>query len=460
MPIEMNSSNTMSSTQRYLYLSLIVVTIFVGSMCFSLQGPIFPEEAAKKGLHATQYGFVFGVFQLVVFITSPIYGKMIGHIGATFLLKAGVFATAWCTVLFGFLGESPPGETFLGLSAAVRIATAFGEAAVYTASYVIAVRCYPNATATALAFVETAFGAGGIFGPTVGGILYEVGGFQMPFTVAGVLLFFLSFLTFFFIKELSDVESSAVGPNIFHVLCIPVVLILSYAIIIGATSLGFITAFLEPHLRSFDISISTIGVIFMAHGGTYTLTAMIWGKVADRYKHFRILNIIAILFFIMGYLLLGPAPFIPFKESVPLVIIALIVIGVGLGGILVCCVMGLMDEIISHGSPKNMATQGFVSGLYNSLFAVGAFLGPTVGGPLYDNIGFESSCLVILGMFLIGLSLFLSYELFLKCKTSGGSSSASKTAFHQSKLNSSKHHLEWTVATKSENESLIQRPLI
>ena len=34
-------------------------------------------QAESKGASATEYGLVFGVFELVVFITSPIYGKYV-----------------------------------------------------------------------------------------------------------------------------------------------------------------------------------------------------------------------------------------------------------------------------------------------------------------------------------------------------------------------------------------------
>jgi hypothetical protein len=34
-----------------------------------------------KGSNATEYGLVFGVFELVVFIISPIYGQYMNKIG-------------------------------------------------------------------------------------------------------------------------------------------------------------------------------------------------------------------------------------------------------------------------------------------------------------------------------------------------------------------------------------------
>ena len=39
----------------------------------------------------------------------------------------------------------------------------------------------------AISLAESFFGAGTIFGPSLGGFLYEMGGFQTPFLVAGTV---------------------------------------------------------------------------------------------------------------------------------------------------------------------------------------------------------------------------------------------------------------------------------
>ena len=49
------------------------------SLCisFGIISPFYPSEAAKKGASTTEVGLVFGVFQLVMFITSPFYGAYV-----------------------------------------------------------------------------------------------------------------------------------------------------------------------------------------------------------------------------------------------------------------------------------------------------------------------------------------------------------------------------------------------
>lgn len=45
------------------------------------QAPFFPKEAELKHATATEYGLVFGIFELVVCLASPFYGQFLNRIG-------------------------------------------------------------------------------------------------------------------------------------------------------------------------------------------------------------------------------------------------------------------------------------------------------------------------------------------------------------------------------------------
>lgn len=42
------------------------------------------------------------------------------------------------------------------------------------------------------------------------------------------------------------------------------------------------------------------------------------------------------------------------------------------------------------GFPNDIHTYGLLSGIWSSSFALGAFLGPSIAGVLYDLVGFEN----------------------------------------------------------------------
>lgn len=64
-------------------------------------------QAEKKGATATEYGLVFGIFELVVFLVSPLYGQYINRIGPKLLFNAGIFTTGISAIVFGLLDRLP-----------------------------------------------------------------------------------------------------------------------------------------------------------------------------------------------------------------------------------------------------------------------------------------------------------------------------------------------------------------
>ena len=56
---------------------------------------------------------------------------------------------------------------------------------------------FPDRVATMFATLEAFFGLGLIFGPSIGGILYQAGGYTLPFVVLGSILICVACVTFF-----------------------------------------------------------------------------------------------------------------------------------------------------------------------------------------------------------------------------------------------------------------------
>ena len=60
----------------------------------------------------------------------------------------------------------------------------------------------------------------------------------------------------------------------------------------------------------------------------------------------------------------------------------------------------------AHGFPNNLETYGLISGLWTSTFALGAFIGPSVGGILMDWVGFRSGSMFVVGLNAVVVSIF------------------------------------------------------
>lgn len=69
---------------------------------------------------------------------------------------------------------------------------------------------------------------------------------------------------------------------------------------------------------------------------------------------------------------------------------------------------------IASGFPDTIDTYGLVSGLWTSTFALGAFIGPTLAGILFDSVGFPYGTLLIIIIHIFVLLLLLVNYVFCK----------------------------------------------
>ena len=101
------------------------------------------------------YGSIF--FTTIVF--SPIFGKYIEHIGSRNLFLLGTLIAGIANIGFGFLQWIDKAYPFLMLSLIIRIISAMGEAAFFTAVYplTVDVRSFNDLFLTDLQILEIMF---------------------------------------------------------------------------------------------------------------------------------------------------------------------------------------------------------------------------------------------------------------------------------------------------------------
>jgi predicted MFS family arabinose efflux permease len=108
------------------------------------------------------------------------------------------------------------------------------------------------------ACLETFFGIGLIVGPSVGGALYQVGGFTLPFVALGGLLICAAIMTHFVLPSKYDERSAenelGKKKGMIDALKIPSIALAAYSILCASITIGYIQATLEPHLRQFNLT--------------------------------------------------------------------------------------------------------------------------------------------------------------------------------------------------------------
>lgn len=92
-----------------------------------------------------------------------------------------------------------------------------------------------------------------------------------------------------------------------------------------------------------------------------------------------------------------------------MVIAGLMFHGMGIGLLLVSTFSDALKTAFRHGFAESLETYGIVSGLWTSIFAFGAFVGPSVSGALYDAIGFRQSVYFIIVWHVIVSGVFIFF---------------------------------------------------
>ena len=132
----------------------------------------------------------------------------------------------------------------------------------------------------------------------------------------------------------------------------------------------------------------------MLYGFSYAVLNPVWGWVSDKVSSTLVI-LLGSLLLGLGCLLIGPVPGLGLQPNYSLTVAAIIVAGFGLGAQLVAAFAEAQKAAVTEGFPDNVATYALVSSIWTSTFALGAFVGPTTAGGLYDLVGFRWSTLFL-----------------------------------------------------------------
>jgi MFS family permease len=85
--------------------------------------------------------------------------------------------------------------------------------------------------------------------------------------------------------------------------------------------------------------------------------------------------------------------------------------GFALSLLLVSTFADALRTAVSSGFEMSLETYGLISGLWTSVFAFGAFVGPSISGFLFDIMGFRKSILFIISIHAVVAVIFILYTM-------------------------------------------------
>ncbi|XP_033750487.1 MFS-type transporter SLC18B1-like isoform X2 [Pecten maximus] len=292
-----------------------------------------------------------------------------------------------------------------------RTVEALGASAYITASFAILSNEFPNHVATVIGSLETFSGVGLMVGPTIGSLLYEAGGYGLPFFTMGSILIVCALISAYAMPKIND-SGSDNRQSMLNLLRSPLCVITGLCIICGAYALGFFDPTYANRLKKLDLTVIQIGLMFLIGPGLYAFTAPLWGWIGDTKKLPKTLIICGNFTMAFAFCLLGPSPLFPFLPfALWAQVVGCVCLGIFLGCALIPTFRTLLDGAFQIGFEENFVTFGMVSGLFNSCFSLGAFLGPTGGGLSVEQLGFPWAVTVCCGLFILAGLAMLIYSI-------------------------------------------------
>ncbi|XP_027055811.1 MFS-type transporter SLC18B1-like, partial [Pocillopora damicornis] len=258
--------------------------------------------------------------------------------GPRFVLYSGLVLCGGSLVLFGFCGLIVDRDAFTALCFMLRATSAIGGAAAETSALTILLEKFPDNVGMVSGVVEICTGGAFSFGPVMGGVLYTVGGFKLPFIVTGGTMIAVIPILALTLgkgeekKENDDKESI----SRLTVLKIPTVLVLSLCFAVCGLSFCYPDPILGPHLMELGQNPANVGLAFLCWSATYALFAPLVGCIGDKTKCYRTMMIAGFTVILVGHLLVGPAPFLTFLPAKTIWLLILAVFLYGIGGQIVC----------------------------------------------------------------------------------------------------------------------------
>lgn len=391
------------SWKHWELVVLVCAVYLTWGLTDSIQAPFYPIEAEEKGANPAEYGGVFGIIHLAMFLAGPIFGRYMHNLGVYRVFIFGVMGTAVCGCVFGLLTYVDNTLLFLGISYILRILEGVCEAGAWASVLTILSEQYKEHVTYVYSLTQASFGFAEILGPSVGGLMFQYGGFAVPFEFSGILCLVVGLAIIYRMPKLITFNLDAHKPSpttssmekFRLMLSSPGVLVALTGTVFGAVCQGFIETFLEEYLAIFGLSVSQIGVSFLAMSVPYMIATPLWGWITDSLIQPEFISPIGNLLIACSLFLIGPVQYLNLLPNYELTELGLALIGVGTAATLTATFALTQKHALQVLPASDEDNSSLISGLWTSAFALGNFVGPTVGGPLVYWLGFPGTTPVL-----------------------------------------------------------------
>ena len=184
-------------------LPILGVT-FIDILGFSILLPILPYFVKSFGASDIVVGLLFSTFAACQFIAGPVWGNVSDRIGRKRVLIVSQVGSTIGWFMLAFAHS-------IGMVFIARIVEGVSGGNLSVTQAYVADLVEPRQRGRAFSYVGAAFSAGIVFGPVLGGVLFDRFGFSAPFLAAATLQFITLVVTIVMLPESRNPEGSQVA---------------------------------------------------------------------------------------------------------------------------------------------------------------------------------------------------------------------------------------------------------
>jgi DHA1 family solute carrier family 18 vesicular amine transporter 1/2 len=355
---------------RAVIVALVTFATFTDIVAYSVAIPVLPALSQRLGASPTMIGLLFGSFGVTLLLVSVPMGAISDRIGRKGPIVGGLIALAAASVLFAYA------DTLPWLFAA-RLVQGAADAVTWVVGFALIADLYDSSEhgrITGIVMMGTSFGV--MFGPTLGGWFYEIGGIRLPFIAVAVMAI-VDVGLFAWIRFPPHHAAAAPVP-IGMVLRVPAIAACALAVVAISSTISMLEPVLSLYLNRLGVNPARVGMLYGAAAVVTTSLHPICGRLADRFgaRRMTMAGLIATACMVP---ILGQAW--SFSSALVLYMFA-----AAAAAFVITPSLVYMGEATTDAGVRSF---GVAYGVYNLSWGVGLLAGPAIGGFLFERIGFS-----------------------------------------------------------------------
>ena len=360
-------------------IALLVVTlaIFTDMLVYTMIVPVLPKYATGLGVSQQLIGIMFASYAVVFLAATPLVGVLSDKYGRRKPMILGLAGLFLSTLLFACAGN-------IELLIIARALQGLSAAATWTAGLALIADVFPSSQrqqAAGMALMGSF--AGTLIGPSFGGLLYDAGGYLLPFLVAAGLVLVDGLARVFLLRD-PPVRGAEKKPALSSLVKDRAIILFAGVITLTAGISGMLEPTLPLYLQShLQASPGAIGLLF----GVVSIAGLIFSPlsylITGRFGRRRVVIVGLVVAAIMLPALTLPGSYI--AEAAIMFAIGAVI------AVVLASVPQEMNDIVER---KGNSGFGAVSAIYSLALSFGMMAGPVAGGLLAGSFGLTTAMLI------------------------------------------------------------------